>query len=208
MESFSGDFGFILKSSGKTFSFSLWQYLASEDFVDRLGLLKCCKDFQNFRNVQIILLVNKLEPDWFEWRPLRLKCLPVMFLLSRISIFKFIRWLVNCLTAVSATLPLSGLSFGVEIVISASGNFTWMKDFNWSNLFKISLGVKLIASLVPAWTIKYFGCFRMTGSAWCRKSSTVAPGNFITLTDQSFDKFLCITPFKIESPIKTQVFGG
>ena len=53
---------------------------------------------------------------------LRLKCLLVMFLLSKILIYKFIKWLVNCLT-VSATLPLSDLSIGVEIVNSASGNF-------------------------------------------------------------------------------------
>ena len=46
-----------------------------------------------------------------------------MFLLSRTSIFKFIRWLVNCLT-VSAALPLSDLIVGVEIAISASDNFS------------------------------------------------------------------------------------
>ena len=129
-----------------------------------------------------------------------------MFLLLRISIFKFIRWLVNCLS-VSAALPWSDLSVGVEVVIFASGNFTWMKDFNWSNLFKISLDVDLTASLVPAWIIKSFGCLRMIGSAWCRKSSTVAPENFLTLTDRSFDKFLPITTFKIEWPFKTQEFG-
>ena len=48
----------------------------------------------------------------------------------------------------------------------------------------------------------------MIGSAWCRKLLTVAPVNFLTLTDRSFHKFLSITPFKIQSPIKTQVFGG
>ena len=106
------------------------------------------------------------------------------------------------------SLPLSNLSVGVEIVISASGNFSWMKEFNWSNLFVISLDVDLTASLVPPWIIKYFGCYHMIGSAWCRKSSTVAQGNFLTLIDLSFDKFLSITPFKADSPIKTQVFGG
>ena len=30
--------------------------------------------------------------------------------------------------------------------------------------------------------------------AWCRKLSTAAPGNFLNWTDQSFDKFLSITP--------------
>ena len=59
----SGDCGFILKPSEKPFSFSLLQFLASEDFVDRLDLLKCFKDFQNFQNLEIIFLVNKLEPD-------------------------------------------------------------------------------------------------------------------------------------------------
>ena len=83
-----------------------------------------------------------------------------------------------------------------------------MKDFNWSNLFKISLDVNLTVSLVLAWIIKCFAYFRMIGSAWCRKLSTAAPGNFLTLTDRLFDKFLSITPFKIESPSKTQVFGG
>ena len=63
METFSGDCGFILKPSEKPFSFSLLQFLASEDFVDRLDLLKCFKDFQNFQNLEIIFLVNKLEPD-------------------------------------------------------------------------------------------------------------------------------------------------
>ena len=63
METFSGDCGFNLKPSEKPFSFSLLQFLASEDFVDRLGLLKCSEDFQNFRNLEIIFLVVKLEAD-------------------------------------------------------------------------------------------------------------------------------------------------
>ena len=54
METFSsGDFGFILKSSEKTCSFSLLQFLASEVFVDRLGLAKCSKDLQNFGNLEM-----------------------------------------------------------------------------------------------------------------------------------------------------------
>ena len=35
----------------ETFSFSLLQFLVSEDFGDRLGLLKCSEDSQNFRNL-------------------------------------------------------------------------------------------------------------------------------------------------------------
>ena len=110
--------------------------LASENFVDWLGLIKCFKDFQNVRNLEIMFFVCKLEPNWFKWRRLQFKCLIVMFLLSRISVFKYIRWLVNCLT-VSATLPLSDFSVGAEIIISASGKFSWIKYFNWGNLFKI-----------------------------------------------------------------------
>ena len=127
------------------------------------GLLKGSKDFRNFRKLEIMFLLNKLKPHRFKWRPLWLECLPVMFLLSTISILKFIRWLVNCPT-ISAALPLSDLSVGAEIVISALCNFAWMKDFNWSNLFKISLDVNLRASLVPAWIIKDFGCFQMIDS--------------------------------------------
>ena len=61
METFPGDCDFMLKSSEKFFSFSLMQFLASRDFVDRLGLLKCSKDFHNTRNLEIIFLVSKLE---------------------------------------------------------------------------------------------------------------------------------------------------
>ena len=43
METFLGDCDFLLKSSEKTFSFSLLQFLTFEDFVDRLGLLKSAK---------------------------------------------------------------------------------------------------------------------------------------------------------------------
>ena len=62
MEIFSGDCGFVLKSSEKTFSFSWLQFLASKDFVDRSGLPKCSRDFQNLRNLEMFF-VNKLEPD-------------------------------------------------------------------------------------------------------------------------------------------------
>ena len=63
METFSDGYGFILKSTEKTISFSLLQFLASKHFVDLLGLLKCSKDFQNLRNLEIMFLVNKLESD-------------------------------------------------------------------------------------------------------------------------------------------------
>ena len=152
-------------------------------------------------------MVCKLEPQWFTLRPLRFKCLPAMFLLSRILIVKFIRWLVNCLT-VSTALPFSDLSVGLEILNSVSGEFSWMKDYNWNNLFKLSLDVNLTVSLIPGWIIKYFDCFQMTGSAWCCKMWKLTWGNFITLTDWSFDKFLSITLFKIESSIKTQACDG
>ena len=54
METFLGDCGFILTPSEKPFSFSLLQlFLASEDSMDRLGLFKSSKDFQNFCNLEI-----------------------------------------------------------------------------------------------------------------------------------------------------------
>ena len=49
-----------------------------------------------------------------------------------------------------------------------------MKDFNYSDLFKISLDAKLIASLVPAGIIKDFGCFQMICCAWCRNSEKLS----------------------------------
>ena len=131
---------------------SLLQFLASRDFVDGLGLLKCSKDFHNSRNLEIMFLVSKLEPDWFKWRPIRLECLLFMFPLSGLTIFKFIRWSVNSLS-VSATLPLAGISVGVEIVTSAYGNFSWIKDFKWSNWSQMFIDVNLTAagSSTEAW---------------------------------------------------------
>ena len=57
---------------------------------------------------------------------------------------------------------------------------------------KTSLDINITASLVPAHDVV---------------SRPVAPGNILTLTGQSFDKCLSITPFKIESRINTQLFG-
>ena len=82
METFTGDFGFILKSSEKKLSFSLLQFLASEDFVNRLGLLKCSKHFQNYRNSDMFF-----EPDWLKLWTLWLKCLPVLFLSQKYQNF-------------------------------------------------------------------------------------------------------------------------
>ena len=57
METFSGGCDFMLKSSEKTF-----QFLAFENFVYQSRLLKCFKDFQNFRSQEIMFLVSKVEP--------------------------------------------------------------------------------------------------------------------------------------------------
>ena len=61
METFSGDFGFILKSSKKKFSFLLkkfssLQFLTYGDFVGLLGLLKSSKDFENYDNLEMFLI--------------------------------------------------------------------------------------------------------------------------------------------------------
>ena len=84
METFSGDFGFILKSSKKKFSFLLkkfssLQFLTYGDFVGLLGLLKSSKDFENYDNLEMFL-INEWEPDWLKWKPLQLKACVRYFL--------------------------------------------------------------------------------------------------------------------------------
>ena len=66
-----------------------------------------------------------------------------------ISIHKFISKFINRFTF-SVVSPLPDLSVGVEIVISASGDFALINYFSWMNLFKISLDVNLTALLALA----------------------------------------------------------
>ena len=82
---------------------------------------KCFKDHQNFRNLWIIFFARPAEPALFKWRPLRPKCLLVMFLLSSTSMFKSKKWSHRFLTA-SAALPLSHILVGVE-----NGTSVWGK---------------------------------------------------------------------------------
>ena len=49
MKTFSSDCDFMLKSSEKTFSFSLLQFLTSEDFVDQL-VFQRFSEFPQLRN--------------------------------------------------------------------------------------------------------------------------------------------------------------
>ena len=59
MEAIADDCDFMLKSSEKTFSISLLQFLASED----LGLPQSSNVFHHFGNLEIMFSVSKLEPD-------------------------------------------------------------------------------------------------------------------------------------------------
>ena len=48
----------------------------------------------------------------------------------------------------------------------------------------------------------------MIESAWCCKPSTVAPGNPLTFTGRSFDRFSSKIPLRIELPSITQAHSG
>ena len=74
MEAIADDCDFMLKSSEKTFSISLLQFLASED----LGLPQSSNVFHHFGNLEIMFSVSKLEPD-LNRDPIRFKCLLFMF---------------------------------------------------------------------------------------------------------------------------------
>ena len=80
------------------------------------------KDHQIFRNLKIIFFARRVEIALFEWRSLQSKCLPVVFVLSSISIFKSNRG-SNTFLTVSAALPLSDLIVGAENVTPVSGMF-------------------------------------------------------------------------------------
>ena len=119
---------------------------------------KCSKDRQNFRNLWIIFFARRVEPALFKWRPLRPKCLLVMFLLSSISMFKSIKWSQRFFTD-SAALPLSDLKIGVENVTSVLGKVSLIRVISFRSFFKISLHVERVASFVPMWTMMCFGFF-------------------------------------------------
>ena len=118
---------------------------------------KCSKDHQNFHNLWIIFFARRVEPALFKWRPLRLRCLLVMFLLSSISMFKSNMWSHRFLT-VSAALPLSDLTVGVENVTSVSGKVSLIRVFSFRSLSKISLDVERVSSfcLCRQWCVSAF----------------------------------------------------
>ena len=164
--------------------------------------------FQNFLIRSKKSIAKRRDHDLFKCKPFRLKCLLMIFLLSTMSIFNCSRWLVNWFT-VSVAFPLSERSVGVEINTLQSGNFSCISDLKFRSLFNISLDVEWYASFVPAWTMMWLGFFWSNGMIWWFKSSTVAPGKFLTLTfrpppHNPSSK----TPLMIESPTINILFFG
>ena len=164
--------------------------------------------FQNFLRRSEKFIGKRREPDSFRCKPFWLKCLLMIFLLSTMSKFNCSRWLVNWFT-VSVAFPLSERSVGVEINTLQSGNLSCISDLKFRSLFNISLDVEWYASCVPAWTMMWLGFFWSNGMIWWFKSSTVAPGKFLTLTFQppphnTSSKI----PLMIESPTINVAFFG
>ena len=116
---------------------------------------KCSKDHQNFRNLWIIFFARQVETALFKWRPLRPKCLLVIFLLSSISMCKSNKWLSRFLT-VSVALRLPDLIVGLENITSVLGKVSLIRVFCFRSLSKISLDVERVASFVPMWTMMCF----------------------------------------------------
>ena len=81
--------------------------------------------------------------------------------------------------------------------------------YKFSNWFKISLEVNLLASFFPAWIIRCLGFFLIIGMRLCCIPSTFAPGKFPTFTAWFFlHNLSSIIPFIIESSTITIAFLG
>ena len=123
------------------------------------------------------------------------------------SIFNCRKWLFNWFT-VSAAIPESERSVGAKINTLQSDNFNCIGDLNFRSFFNISLEVKWYAPFVPAWTMMWLSFFWINGVIWWFKSSTVAPGKFITLTFRPHPHHPSSkTPLMIESPTINVVFS-
>ena len=94
---------------------------------------KCSKDHQNLCNLKIIFSARGVEPVSFKWRPLRPKCLLVMFLLRSISMFKSNKCSHKFL-AVGAAWPLSELVVSVENATSVLGKISLKRVFSLRSL--------------------------------------------------------------------------
>ena len=101
--------------------------------------------FQNFLIRPKKFIAKRHEPDSFKYKPVRLKCLLMIFLLSTMSIFNCSRWLINWFT-VSVAFSLSERNVGVEINTLQSGNFSCINDLKFRSLFNISLDGEWYAS--------------------------------------------------------------
>ena len=92
-------------------------------------------------------LASWLHPKTLRCKPLRLRCLPVIFLLSVMLISICKRWFVKWET-VRASFPLSVRMIDVDNQTSQSG-LSLAIDFKFKSLFKISLDVDDDALFVP-----------------------------------------------------------
>ena len=152
---------------------------------------------------------NWVVPEKFKWGPLIPMFWLIIFVLPAISVFNWRRWFVSWLT-VNPAFSSSDLTLGVEIVTLQCGTCSLtIFFFKFSNWIKISLDMNLLASVVPAWVVKWLGFFLNIGIRLCHISSTLAPGKFRTFTTWFF---LCNlswkTLFIIDSPAATIVYLG
>ena len=150
------------------FSVSLSMWLFNRlDFLLQIAssssstILAYLSFFQSFLIRSIKFIANRRDLDSFKCKPLRLKCLLMIFLLSTISIFNCSRLLVDWFT-VSVAFPLSEHSVVVEIN-TLQGNLSCISHLKFTSLFYISLDVKWYAPLVPGWTMMWLGFFWSNG---------------------------------------------
>ena len=154
---------------------------------------------------QEIFFASWLHPETFRCKPLRLRCLPVIFLLSMMLVFNCKRWFVKWET-VRASFPLSVRMVGVDNQTSQSGLISLPMDFKFKNLFKIYLDLHDDASFVLIWIIRWLDFFHKIETIWWFISSTVDPGKCRTFILRPFPHNVSsIIPFIIESPIITIV---
>ena len=125
------------------------------------------------------------------------------FLLPRISMSNSVS---HKFLTVSVVLPLSDLIVRLENVTPISGNVSLIRAFSWRSLFKISQDAERVPSFFPMWIMMYFGFLQRIGCTSLR-SFTIAPGNFLILTLCYLFRISSISPFKVKSPVITQVPG-
>ena len=134
-----------------SFSFSIWlsdrlDFLLQTASSSSSTILVYLSFFQNFLIHSKKFIAKRCDPDSFKCKPIRFKCLLMIFLLSTMSIFNCGRWLVNWFT-VSVAFRLSECSVDFEINILQSGNFSCICDLKFRSLFNVSLDVEKTLTL-------------------------------------------------------------